>query len=123
MRVCAPTWLLQIPWLLGEAERASLARELAGISSDRMLREFQELMIRFTAQRPLLFIVEDLHWADTATLSLMDHFARQREAGHVLWIGTFRLTQVIAEEHPLQKVRQELRMHHLCEEIVLDCFS
>ena len=123
MRTCAPAWLLQLPWLLEVTERGSLARELAGISSERMLREFQELMIRFTAQRPLLLIVEDLHWADTATLKLMDHFARQRDAGHVLWIGTFRLTQVIAEGHPLQTVRQELRLHRLCEELVLDCFT
>jgi DNA-binding winged helix-turn-helix (wHTH) protein len=123
MRVCAPAWLLQLPWFLDETERGSLARELAGISSERMLREFQELMIRFTAQRPLLFIVEDLHWADSATLRLMDHFARQRVAGQVLWVGTFRLTQVIAEGHPLQAVRQELRPHRLCEEMLLDCFS
>jgi DNA-binding winged helix-turn-helix (wHTH) protein/tetratricopeptide (TPR) repeat protein len=123
MRGCAPAWLLQFPWLLEETERRSLARELAGISSERMLREFQELMIRFTAQRPLLFIVEDLHWADSATLRLMDHFARQRVAGHVMWVGTFRLTQVIAEGHPLQSLRQELRFHRLCEEILLDCFT
>ena len=123
MRACAPAWLLQLPWLLDETERGSLARELAGVSSERMLREFQELMIRFTAQRPLLFIVEDLHWADSATLKLMDYFARQRVAGHVLWVGTFRLTQVIAEGHPLQAVRQELRLHRLCEEVLLDCFT
>ncbi|HTX25054.1 MAG TPA: AAA family ATPase [Steroidobacteraceae bacterium] len=123
LRSCAPAWLLQLPWLLEVTERGSLARELVGISSERMLREFQELMIRFTAQRPLLLIVEDLHWADTATLGLMDHFARQRDAGHVLWVGTFRLTQVIAEGHPLQTVRQELRLHRLCEELVLDCFT
>lgn len=123
MRSCAPTWLLQLPWLLDETERASLARELAGVSSERMLREFQQLLLRFTAQRPLLLVIEDLHWADIATLKLMDHFARQREAGNVLWVATFRLTQVIAEEHPLKKVRQELRMHRLCEELIVDCFS
>ena len=123
MRACAPAWLLQLPWLLEESERGSLTRELTGISPERMLREFQELMIRFTAQRPLLFIIEDLHWADPATLRLIDHFARQRFAGQVLWVGTFRLTQVIAEGHPLQALRQELRLHRLCDEIVLDCFT
>src|SRR5262249_48349178 len=31
--------------------------------------------------------------------------------------------QVIAEGHPLQALRHELRLHRLCEEIVLDPFS
>jgi len=41
----------------------------------------------------------------------------------ILWIATFRLTQVIAENHPLHGLRQELRVQRLCEEIVLDPFS
>lgn len=123
LRAAAPTWLVQLPWLVTEAERATLARELIGVSQERMIREFHELIARFTANQPLLFVVEDLHWCDQATLRLMDHYARQRGPARVLWIGTFRLTQVIAEGHPLQGLRQELRLHKLCEEIVLDPFS
>jgi DNA-binding winged helix-turn-helix (wHTH) protein/tetratricopeptide (TPR) repeat protein len=123
MRAAAPTWLLQIPWLVAESERGALARELVGISPERMVREFHELIVRFSEKRPLLFILEDLHWSDEATLRLMNHFARQRTPARVLWIGSFRLTQVIAEAHPLQALRQELRLHKLCEEIVLDPFS
>ncbi len=123
MRTAAPTWLLQIPWLVAESERGALARELAGISPERMVREFHELIVRFSEKRPLLFILEDLHWSDEATLRLMNHFARQRTPARVLWIGSFRLTQVIAEGHPLQSLRQELRLHKLCEEVVLDPFS
>lgn len=123
MRSAAPTWLLQLPWLITEAENASLTRELVGVSQERMVREFHELVARFTGKQPLLFITEDLHWSDQATLRLMDHFARHRGRANILWIGTFRLTQVIAEDHPLQDLRQELRPHRLCEEILLDPFS
>src|SRR5262249_8204034 len=38
-------------------------------------------------------------------------------------IASFRLTQVIAEDHPLRSLRQELRLHDLCEEILLEPFS
>jgi DNA-binding winged helix-turn-helix (wHTH) protein/tetratricopeptide (TPR) repeat protein/type II secretory pathway predicted ATPase ExeA len=123
MRAVAPTWLLQLPWLCSEAERAALARELVGVSQERMVREFHELMARFTAKQPLLFVIEDLHWSDEATLRLMDHFARQRGPARVLWISSFRLTQIIAEGHALQALRLELRMHRLAQEIVLDPFS
>ncbi len=123
MRSAAPTWLLQLPWLSSEAERAALTRELVGVSQERMVREFHELMSRFTADRPLLIVIEDLHWSDEATLALINHFARQRGPARVLWIGSFRLTQVIAEGHPLQGLRQELRLQRLAQEILLDPFS
>src|SRR6185295_11570876 len=102
MRAVAPTWLVQLPWLVTEQERTTIVRELAGVSQERMVREFHELVSRFTEKLPLLFVVEDLHWCDLATLRLMDHFARQRGPARVLWLATFRLTQVIAEGHPLQ---------------------
>jgi len=123
MRAVAPTWLVQLPWLVSEQERATIGRELAGVSQERMVREFHELVSRFTASQPLLFVIEDLHWCDLATLRLMDHFARQRGPVRVLWVATFRLTQVIAEGHPLQALRQELRLHRLADELVLDPFS
>ena len=31
--------------------------------------------------------------------------------------------QIVAESHPLKELRQELRLHRLCEEVVLDPFS
>jgi len=123
MRSVAPTWLLQLPWLIGEAERAALARELVGVSQERMVREFHELILRFAEKQPLLLVIEDLHWSDEATLRLVNHFARQRGGAHVMMVGSFRLTQVIAEGHPLQALRQELKLHRLCDEIVLDPFS
>ncbi|MFT3953791.1 MAG: AAA family ATPase [Piscinibacter sp.] len=123
LRAVAPTWLLQLPWLCGEAERAALQRELAGVHPDRMLREFAELLDRYTEQRALLLVTEDLHWSDHATVRLIDHFARRRSPARVMWLGSFRSAELIAEEHPLKGLRHELRLHRLGEEIVLDPFS
>ena len=123
MREFAPTWLVQLPWLMPEAERASLYRDLSGANQERKVREISELMGRFTAQHPILILTEDLHWSDNATLRLLDHFARRTSAARIMWLGTYRLMQVIAESHPLRELRQELRLHRLCEEVVLDPFS
>jgi tetratricopeptide (TPR) repeat protein len=123
MRSFAPTWLVQLPWLMPEAERATLYRELSGANQERKVREIAELMGRFTAQHPVLLLTEDLHWSDTATLRLLDHFARRTSPARIMWLGTYRLMQIIAESHPLQELRQELRLHRLCEEAVLDPFS
>jgi DNA-binding winged helix-turn-helix (wHTH) protein/tetratricopeptide (TPR) repeat protein len=123
IRAVAPTWLLQIPWLSSAAEREALRRELAGAGQARMLREMGELLDRYTENRPLLLVTEDLHWSDHATVQLMDYVARRRSSTRLLWLASFRLTEIIAADHPLSAVRHELRLHGLAEEIVLDAFS
>ncbi|MBI3775211.1 MAG: winged helix-turn-helix domain-containing protein [Gammaproteobacteria bacterium] len=123
MRNVAPTWLLQLPWLSNDSEREALRRELLGASQDRMLRELGELLDRYTDQQPLLLITEDLHWSDQATVHLINHIARRRAPARLMWLASFRLAEVISEDHPLKGLRHELRMHRLCDEIVLDPFS
>jgi len=123
MRDVAPTWLVQFPWLLSQTDRGVLQRELAGTHPDRMLRELTELLERFTQTRPLILVTEDLHWSDQATLRLIDHFARRPTATRLLWLCSYRLSQIQVEEHPLMALRRELRLHKLCDEILLETFS
>lgn len=123
IRSVAPTWLLQLPWLSSAAEREALGRELIGTGQVRMLREMGELLERYTADRPLLLVTEDLHWSDQATVQLIDYLARRRTGTRLLWIASFRLSEVIGTDQPFAAVRRELRLHRLCEEIVLDAFS
>jgi DNA-binding winged helix-turn-helix (wHTH) protein/tetratricopeptide (TPR) repeat protein len=119
----APIWLLQLPWLSTAEERENLRRKLVGVSPDRMLREMGEFLDRYTEQRPLLLVTEDLHWGDRATVQLIDHMARRRGNGRLMWLASFRVADVIASDHPLKAVRNELRLHGLCEELSLEPFS
>jgi len=123
IRSVAPTWLLQLPWLSTPEEREALRRDLAGAAPARMLREMGEFLDRYTENHPLVLVTADLHWSDQATVQLMDYIARRRSATRLLWLASFRLTELIAADHSLRAVRNELRLHGLCEEIVLDAFS
>ena len=124
LRTVAPTWLLQLPWLSTAEERDALRRELAGVRPDRMLREMGELLDRYTEQRPLLLVTEDLHWSDRATIQLIDHVARRRGRGGLMWLASFRAGRGGRQRTILSiALRHELRLHRLCEEIVLDPFS
>ena len=65
------------------AQHARRSATRCGASSpasgpDRMLREMGELLDRYTEQRPLLLVTEDLHWSDRATIQLIDYVARRR---------------------------------------------
>lgn len=123
LRAVAPTWLMQLPWHLDEARRAALAREIAGATQDRMMREFGMLLERASRERPLLIVIEDLHWSDDATVHLLDFLARRRAGGRLLIVGSFRPADVIASGHAFGLLRRELRLHRLCDEILLDGFT
>jgi DNA-binding winged helix-turn-helix (wHTH) protein/tetratricopeptide (TPR) repeat protein len=123
MRQVAPTWLVQFPWHLSDEDRSRLARELAGSTQDRMLREFTEMLERFAGNRPLVLIFEDLHWSDHATVRLVDYLCRKRLGARLLVIGTFRPTDLIVTNHPMAQARRELRLHRLCTDIDLEMLS
>jgi DNA-binding winged helix-turn-helix (wHTH) protein/tetratricopeptide (TPR) repeat protein len=123
LRSVAPAWLVQLPWLTTAEERDVLRRELAGLGADRMLREMAEFVDRYTERAPLLLVTEDLHWSDRSTIQLLDYCARRRGGARFMWLASFRLSEVIALDHPLNRLRRELLLHGLCEELVLDPFS
>jgi DNA-binding winged helix-turn-helix (wHTH) protein len=123
MRRVAPTWLLQLPWFASDEDRRELQPEGGGTSQDRMLREFGELVARLSAERPLLLVLEDLHWSDIATAQLLDYLARRRGTGALMLLATFRPAELMLKDHPLATLRQELRLRRLCVDIALEFLS
>jgi len=49
-----------------------------------------EYIARVGARRPQLYVLEDLHWADEATLLLLEHLAERLRTSPVLIVGTYR---------------------------------
>jgi predicted ATPase/DNA-binding winged helix-turn-helix (wHTH) protein len=123
LRERAPSWLMQLPWLLSPAEREGLGRELLGVTRVRMLRELAELLEGITAEVPLILVLEDLHWSDAATLDALAMLARRREPARLLVLGTYRPIEVIVSGHPLKAVKQELTLHGHCAELALEGLS
>ncbi|MGM9487842.1 AAA family ATPase [Ideonella sp. YS5] len=123
LRQVAPTWLAQLPWLVPSGDEASLRHELAGAVQDRMLREFGALLDAVTPARPLVVLIEDLHWSDHATVNLLGYLARRRGPARVMLVASYRPIDAALNEHPMQALRQELRLHKLCTELSLDPFT
>ena len=119
----APTWLAQMPWLIGEPDRERLKRETLGAVKERMLREMAEAIEALTAQTPLILVLEDLHWSDNSTVDLVGHLARRPGAARLLIVGTFRPAETIVKRHPLRELQRELQAHRLCTELPIELFS
>ncbi|HMG34099.1 MAG TPA: AAA family ATPase [Blastocatellia bacterium] len=120
LRAHAPMWLLQMPSLVSASDRESLTREVFGATRERMLREMGEALEALTSERPLVLILEDLHWSDYSTLDLISYLASHCQPAHLMLIGTFRPVELIVSGHPLKAVKQELVARQLCDELPLE---
>jgi DNA-binding winged helix-turn-helix (wHTH) protein/tetratricopeptide (TPR) repeat protein len=54
---------------------------------------FCDFVARIAREQPTLMILEDLHWADDSTLSLLDHLTQRLSGLPLLIVGTYRDAQ------------------------------
>src|SRR4029453_2957615 len=90
LRQYAPSWLLHLPTLVPVPELEAPQRRASGVTRERMLRELAEAVEALTTTRPLVLVLEDLHWSDGATLDWLAYVARRREAARLLVLGAYR---------------------------------
>lgn len=84
----------------------------------RLFDNFTRLLIRLSQARPFLFILEDLHWADEATLLLLQYVARNILRERILLLGTYRETE-LGRAHPFQDTLLELNRERLASRVPL----
>lgn len=82
-----------------------------------MLRELAVLLEVLTDERPLLLVLEDLHWADASTVELLTHLARRTEPARLLVVGTYRPVDLLTSPPPRHGAFQELQAHGWCQEL------
>jgi predicted ATPase len=69
----------------GEALPADLVGE-----QERLFEGLARFISQISTQRPLLMVLEDLHWAAESTLGLLHYLARMLAGQSILLVGTFR---------------------------------
>ncbi len=112
----APHWCSQFPALLPVvAPRA----EERGSSPARMLSELCDALVAASQHRPLVLVLEDLHWADPSSADLLHLLAQRVSGSRVLVLGTFRADQMELDGHPLKNIKRELLAHDQCDELAL----
>jgi AAA ATPase domain len=63
------------------------------------------------ARRPLLLVLDDLHWADAPSLALLRFLSRELEDAGPLVVGVYRHTEV-DQGHPLLETLADLTRGH-----------
>ncbi|MEO6027812.1 MAG: AAA family ATPase [Candidatus Binatia bacterium] len=123
LRQYAPTWLVQLPWLLPPVEREALLREVQGVAQERMLREMADTIEVVCAEAPLVLVLEDLHWSDYSTLDLLSLLTHRRAPARLLVIATYRPIDAILSNHPVKQLKQDFTLRGLCAELALEGFT
>ncbi len=75
-----------------------------------------------SAGRPLVLMIEDLHWADPSSRDVLKFLIARMRAEHLLLIGTYR-TDDLHRRHPLRPVLSELLRHPRVDHVELAPFT
>lgn len=95
----------------------------------QLFEQIRLVLEALAKQQPLLLLLDDLQWADTASLNLLFHLGQRLTESRLLIVGAFRPSEVHAGRggdeqggapHPLLLVRNELQRRFGELEIVLD---
>jgi transcriptional regulator with XRE-family HTH domain/tetratricopeptide (TPR) repeat protein len=100
-------WLTQL--------EAEVARRLGGaVAPDQsaLFVQITSLLGRLAEHYPLLLNLDDLHWADEASLGLLFHLVRRLAGSRVLVVGAYRPEELAGppdRRHPLEGVLDEIK--------------
>jgi predicted ATPase len=107
-------WLDKLQSLTKRAEEDAPASG-AGIDQSNIYEQYTNLLRALAAKSPLVLVLDDLQWADAASLGLLFRLGRRIRESRILIVGTFRPGEVAlgrgGERHPLDKVLAEFKRY------------
>ncbi|MEU8351326.1 AAA family ATPase, partial [Streptomyces sp. NPDC048845] len=91
--------------LLGEAPARPADTQAAGPAAVEEFQLFDAVtsaLVSVSRSRPVVVVLDDLHWSDTASLRLLEFAAQHTWFERLLLIGTYRDVEVESPGHPLR---------------------
>jgi len=87
-------------------------------AAQRLYRSLAGFVRELAALQPVAIVLDDLHWADGASLELFAHLARHTPEDRVLLLGTYRDVEV-GRSHPLRELAHALRRDGILQTLPL----
>jgi predicted ATPase len=87
----------------------------AGVALEQshIFEQYTNVLKALAGQRPLVLVLDNLHWADSASVSLLFHLGQRIGESRILILGTYRGEDVKlgrgGERHPLEKALNEFK--------------
>jgi adenylate cyclase len=84
---------------------------------DRIFERVLQLIIETSKDEPILLVLEDIHWADTSSLQLLQYVARNTKDSRVFIVGTYRPEELYdvgdKKIHPLKETIQRMSRYKI----------
>jgi DNA-binding CsgD family transcriptional regulator/tetratricopeptide (TPR) repeat protein len=84
-------------------ELAEAVDQDAGMTRLRLFQKVRDVL----AESPMLLVLEDVHWADEATLDILGFLGRRLAGAELMILATFR-SEELSRDHPLTVVLGDL---------------
>ena len=115
----APTWAILMPSCVPADILDSLLARTLGAGRERMMREICDLLQTLARERPLLLVLDDLHWADFSTIDMLSALAQLEGPLRLMIVAVYRSDDASSVRHPVMKLNHTLLLRRACEVIEL----
>ena len=88
----------------------------------RLFESLYQVLRHVAAEVPLILTIEDLHWADPASLEFLHFLGRRLRHDRWLVLATYR-PEELAQAETLKRLREELSRGRLAQELALGPLS
>ena len=106
------------------AKRKAVTSADAGQQQNYLFEQYARTLRSLAQQRPLLLAIEDLHWADPGSCSLLSYLGRVISGSRILVVGTYRPVEATllrdGQRHPLDTVVNEFKRRFGEQDVDLD---
>jgi DNA-binding SARP family transcriptional activator len=106
---------------LGDAEALDIVQpeQSSDVATARIYDALAHAVRQFASPRPLLLVLEDVHWAGSATIEALGAIARTLTRAPILIIASCREEETPAD-HPLRALLRSLRPFQNVEDLILE---
>ena len=91
------------------------AATASNLDKAQVYEQYVNVLERLTQVAPLLLIIDDLQWADTASLGLLFRLARRIERLPIMVVGNYRPNDIAigrdGQRHPLEAMLSEVKRY------------
>jgi predicted ATPase/Tfp pilus assembly protein PilF len=108
-------WLERLEALADKTKKSDEELSRSAIQQEHIFEQYTNVLTRLSEKRPLLLVLDDLHWSDAGSIDLLFRLGRRIGGSRIFIVGTYRPEEVAlgrgAERHPMEKVLAEMKRY------------
>jgi predicted ATPase len=86
------------------------------LDKSKIEQQYTSVLTQLAKQQPIVVVLDDLQWTDSASIDLLFHLSREMTESRVLILSTYRPDDVAlgrdGERHPLDRVLNEIKRYY-----------